>query len=422
MAIFLGSLNRSALRAAAQPPADDLVVDETFTDQDWATPPDGYTTVFYDDFSSPVTGNIGGYESWQGIDRSKWRIPSVDGEPDPSSRNPEKDPFYGSNAMIKSGGGFYTYGGRRPTLAPGDNTIDDDERAKVSVSSRPLIFKPGFSGPRIIRIRTEWEQARAYHYMPWSFSSWAEVTVGGVTFQHGWEHDLENRGSDYDANARTFRPHFNNHIWQRRKDTWQSMGSQQNPLKKDVQLPSNPRDPITIDIRWRRGSDFWDPYQTYVEWWVEEVVGGVATGNMVRQYHWSPRHFLESVRNWPTPSDAPPADPLPPELANVAPSNVWAPKNSLQDQSPYDTLGNWLYQPYAAAHDPSYTWWDVVKDSWSDEGAGGLIWSNGFQRENFFLSDDGTLFVSDYDDHHSHVDDEHCFSSVCWGVVVFDPD
>jgi len=243
--------------------------------------------------------------------------------------------------------------------------------------------------------------------------------------EHGWEFDLETQGSEYNAGARTFKPHFNTHIWNRPKGNAGAMRSQQSPLKKDIQLPSNPRDPITIDLRWRRGSDFWDPYQTHVEWWVEEVVGGVATGNMVRQYHWSPRHFLEAVRNngnWPKPSDAPPADPLPPELANVAPSNIWAPKNSLKNQSPYNSLGHLLFQPYVAAYDPSYTWWDVAKDSWVDRAAGGLIWWNGFAKEWFFLADSGTLNVSDYDDHHSHIDDEKCFSSVWWGAAVFDPD
>lgn len=326
--------------------------------------------------------------------------------------------------MVKDGGGLYTYGGRRPKLE-GGNEISDDERAKTKIKTKELVVRPGYSASRIIRIRTEWEQARAYSFQPWAFSSWAEVTAGGVTFQHGWEHDLEDRGSEYNGNARTFEPHFNNHIWSRPKDKWSAMSSQQSPMAKDVKLPDNPRAKITIELRWRRGDDFWDPYQTYVEWWVEEVVNGEATGNMIRRYHWSPRHFLEMKRSddrWVKPDDTPPAEPLPPELAEVAPSNIWAGNNKLKDTPPYDKLGDKLFQPYIAAYDESYTWWDVVRDSWSDEGAGSLTWSNGFQRENFFLSDDGTLYVSDYDDHHSHVDDHYCFSSVIWGVAVFDPD
>ena len=388
--------------------------------QTWSDPPEGYTRVFFEDFSEPYTGD----NSWQGVDNNKWEIPSANGEPDESGRSVDKHPTFSSNVMVKDGGGLYTYGGRRPDRE-GGNTISDDERAAGYFKSRDHVVKPGYSGPRIVRIRMEWEQIGAYLLAPWSFSSWAEVTVNGVTFEQGWEHDLETRGSEYDANARTFKPHFNNHVWNRPIDYRGAQSSQQSPLSKDVKLPDDPRGLTTIELRWRRGADFWDPYQTYVEWWVEEVVDGEATGNMIRRYHWSPRHLLEEKRNndnWIKPDDPPPAEPLPPELAEVAPSKVWAGKNRLKDTPPYDKLGDRLFQPYIAAYDESYTWWDVVRDSWSDEGAGQLSFDNGFKRGWYFLSPEGPLYVSDYEGHHSHVDDHHCISSVIWGVAVFDPD
>ena len=427
MAIFLGSLNRSALRAAAQPPADDPVVDEPvvdgpITDRSWAIPPDGYRRVFFDDFSKPS----GTSNSWQGINLDNWAMPSVDGQPDPFGRaSTSKHPFFGSNSIVKPDGGLYMYGGRRPDMAPGGNAISNDERGKTDFQSRERFFYPGYTKPRIIRIRTEWDQRKGYSYQPWGFSSWVDVTRGGITFEHGWEMDLENKGSEYDPIARTFEPHFNNHIWMRVKGGGDNGRSQMSPLSYDVELPSNPRAQINIDIRWQRGSDFWDPYQTYIEWWTDEIVNGESTGNMVRRYHWSPRHMLEAKRsssNWVKPSDAPPSDPLPPELANVAPSNIWAPSNKRKNETPYDRLGNLLFQPYIAAYDPSYTWWDVCRDSWTEEAKGRLLWHSGFPKEWFFLADDGNFFVSDYSDHHSHVDDEKCFSTVCWGTAVFDPD
>jgi len=52
-----------------------------------------------------------------------------------------------------------------------------------------------------------------------------------------------------------------------------------------------------------------------------------------------------------------------------------------------------------------------------------LTSTDGFTRVGRFLADNqDPLFVSDYDDHHSHIDDEKCFATVRWGVVVFDPD
>jgi len=420
MAIFLGSLNRSALRAAAQDPVDDPVVEQPVSGATWATPPTGYTTAFLDDHSQPTTEAF----SWQGVDRNKWYIASNDGNPDPNNRSNDDFPFYGSNVIVKPEGGLYMYAGRRPPLAPGDDTISDNERSAASIKSKSLIVKPGFSGPRIVRIRGEWEQRLAYTKDFFSFSSWVEVTRNGVAFEHGFEHDIESRGSEYDPNARTFRPHFNNHLWQRPKAEWQAMGSQQSPLSYDVPLPSDPRGQVNFDLRWRRGSDFWDPFQTYLEWWTDEIVDGVSTGNMVRRYHWSPRHLLEERRgSWPTPSDAPPADALPPELANVAPSTTYLPGNRLSGQSPYSSLDDPLKRPYIAAYDPDYTWWDVCRDSWSDEGAGSLTSTDGFARVGKFLADNqDPLLVSDYADHHSHIDDEKAFATVRWGVVVFDPD
>ena len=129
-----------------------------------------------------------------------------------------------------------------------------------------------------------------------------------------------------------------------------------------------------------------------------------------------------SNANWVKPTDAPPADPLPSELASVASDTTFLPSNDRQGESPYDSLGSTLFQPYIAGFDSDYTWWDVVRDSWTEQGKGKLLWHSGFPKEWFFLADDGNLFVSDYSDHHSHVDDEKCFSTVCWGTAVFDPD
>jgi hypothetical protein len=416
MAILLGSLNRFASRVAAQVPpnggTDDGEPDNDgpVTNEDWATPPAGYDRVFFDDFSQPYTGG----NSFQGIDQDKWQI---------RDRKSWLWPMEKDNVIVKPSGGLYTYGGRLPSKAPGNDTIEDDEKSTSAISTRSNIVRPASSGPRIVRIRTEWEQRRGYLFQPWAFSSWAEVTRNGRTYQHGWEFDCETKGSEYDANNRTFLAHFNNHTWARLKGEKQR--SQQSPRKVTIQLPDDPRAPITIDFRWRRGADFYDPYQTYAEWWVEEVSGGVAKGNMVRRYHWSPRHILENLRrrNHPIPDDAPPADPLPQELADVAPMDKnWFPTNEQKNQSPWDSLGDRLHQPPIAADDPSYTWPDVAKDSWTDEGAGSLIWWNGFAKDAYFLSDGSPLHVSDYDDHHSHVNDEKCFSSVIWGVAVFDPD
>ena len=179
--------------------------------QNWDDPPAGYTRVFHDDFSQPYTGG----NNWQGVDQSKWEINSVDGEPNQSGANADKWPFYGTNVMVKNGGGLYSYGGRRPELCPGDNSIENDEVALSSFSTQENVVRPGSSGPRIIRIRTEWEQARGYIFAPWAFSSWVDVDAGGHTYRHGWEFDLETKGSEYDPVNRTFVAHFNNHTWVR---------------------------------------------------------------------------------------------------------------------------------------------------------------------------------------------------------------
>ena len=384
--------------------------------QNWSDPPEGYTRVFFEDFSQPYTGD----NSWQGVNLNKWEI---------SDRKTWAWVREKNHVMVKPGGGLYTYGGRLPSVSSTDNTIEDDEVATIGIKTSEFVVQPGSSGPGIIRIRTEWEQARGYIFQPWAFSSWDNVDVNGHTYNHGWEFDLETKGSEYDPDNRTFVAHFTNHTWQRVPSEGYTSNSQPSPEKVTIQLPDDPRAKITIELRWQRGSDFYDPSQTYVEWWVEEVSNGVATGNMVRRYHWSPRFYLEYCRqisSLPLPEDAPPEDPLPAELADVAPSNVWHPDNELSDTPPWDNIPDCedgtLRRPYAAGHEPTYHWLDIVNDSWTDEGAGRLIWYNGFPKDVFFLSDDKPLKVSDYSDHHSHVDDHHCFSSVIWGVAVFDPD
>jgi hypothetical protein len=363
--------------------------------------------VFFDDFSQPYTGS----NSFQGVDQNKWAIGDRPGD--------GLWPFIKENVIVKPEGGLYTYGGRKPSLSSGNNEISNSEKAVSEIRTNAKVVRPASSGPRICRILTEWEQRRGYIYAPWAFSGWVEKTANGKVYDHGWEFDLENQGSEYDPVNRTMVAHFNNHTWSRSETMWQR--SQQSPMQVTIQLPSDPRSRIMIEFRWRRGSDFYDPYNTYAEWWVENVSGGVKTGEMVRRYHWSPRHILETFRGTatPVPSDAPPADPLPPELASVAPSNNWIPVRLDGNRNP---LPGRLHRPNISEEIPSYTWLDVVKDSWSDEGAGSFIWWNGFANDGYFLSDPSPLFVSDYADHHSHVDDVKCFSTVCWGVAVFDPD
>ena len=390
-----------------------FVLTGTVHGQNWSDPPSGYSRVFYEDFSEPYTGD----NSWQGVNQNVWEV---------RDRKSNKWPMEADNVMVKSGGGLYTYGGRLPSVSSTDNTIEDDEVSTSAISTKENIVRPGSSGPRIIRIRTEWDQRYGYIFQPWAFSSWVDVDGGGHTYRHGWEFDLETKGSEYDPVNRTFVAHFNNHTWVRVKGDPQR--SQQSMLQATIQLPDDPRAQITIEHRWRRGEDFYDPYQTYEEWWVEEVENGVATGNMVRRYHWSPRHILEIFRSRgiPIPDDAPPAEPLPAELEAVAPMNKnYFPKNPYYpDTGPWNALGERLFRPLIAAEDgyEGYTYLDAVKDSWTDEGAGSLIWWNGFAKDEFFLSDDKPLYVSDYDDHHSHMDDHQCFSTVVWGVAVFDLD
>ena len=387
-----------------------FVLTATVQGQNWDDPPEGYTRVFFEDFSEPHTGD----NSWQGVDQNKWEI---------RDRKNFRWPMEKDMVMVKPGGGLYTYGGRLSSVSSTDNTLENDEVAVSAIKTKEHVVRPGSIGPRIIRIRTEWDQRRGYIFQPWAFSSWVDVKRNGRTYRHGWEFDLETQGSEYDPDNRTFVAHFNNHTWNRLKDD--KACSQQSPRKVTIQLPDDPRAQISIEFRWRRGEDFYDPRQTYAEWWVEEVSDGVATGKMIRRYHWSPRHLLEIFRNRdiPIPADAPPEEPLPPELASVAPMDKnWFPKNKYKDREPYDQLGDRLRQPFIAVDDPSYTWLDVAENSWTDEGAGSLIWWNGFAKDEFFLSDSKPLKVSDYEAHHSHVDDHHCFSSVVWGVAVFDPD
>lgn len=420
MVFIYGGFNRSALRAAAEPspdPGPEPTPDPgPEPSRDWAAAPEGYSRVFFDDFSQQYTGN----NSYQGVNQNKWEIGN------------RKSWFWAgekTNVLVKPDGGLYTYGGRLPSVSSSDNTIEDDEVSAVRFASRQKVVKPGFNRPNIFRIYTEWEQRTGYMFAPWQFSTWSQVNVNGRVYDHGWEFDIEAVGSEYDPNKRTFVAHFNSHIWQRVPSEGGTSNSVMNPATPTIQLPDDPRAKIKIELRWRRGSDFYDPYQTFQEYWVEEVSGGAATGNMVRRYHFSPRFMLEYYRGLsqlPAPDDAPPADPLPPELAAVQPKAIWHPDSKLKNKAPWNSIsanyGGVCRRPYAAGDDPSYTWFDVMKDSWVEGASGGLNWWNGFAKSAHPFSDSKPLYVSDYEDHHSHIDDHKCYSTVIWGVAAFYPD
>ena len=414
MAIFLGSLNRSALRAAAQPPADDPVVDEPVTDPDWGTPPAGYTSVFFDDFAAPVTGTVNGLQSWQGIDRSKWVVADArTGNPDGSGANPTKWPFRSSLAQVPASGMLYMYGGRRPEASASDNTIEETERAQCAVSMRQQLVYPR-ANPVIVRTRQPWEQRKGYIYSPWFFGRRRTINANGKSHQIGWEIDIETQGGEYDPINRTFRSHFNFHQWQWQGNHWKS---QKNPLRVDIPLPDNPQADFTIELRWARGSDFLDPYQTYCEYWIEDP----SSGELIRRYHHSPRNFLEAHRGdgrvFP---DGPPVpkDPLPPELASVAGKPKINP--NVHTQSPYNQY-NKMYVPWLY-YDAGWTWLDHMEKSWGPETPGHLIYWNGFARNAYFLADSGAFDVRDYSDHYSHIDDHKCFASPVRGVAVFEPE
>jgi len=423
MAIFLGSLNRSASRAAVQPPADDPVVDEPVTDQDWDTPPDGYTTVFFDDFSQPVSGTVNGFESWEGIDRSKWEVTdSKSKQPDGTGINDtDRWKIRSHNAIVPAGGLCHLYGGRIVENSPGPNRIRNSELCFGVIGARTQAWKPSSSAPSILRFRQRWIQRKHYELAPWTFGSWKTITVGGVQYQIGWEHDLETKGSEYDPVNRTFVPHFNNHIWHRQANDFSTMRSQQCPMKVTVPLPTDPDAEITIEVRWRLGPNFWDAEQTYMEWFTDEIVDGVSTGNMIRRYHWSPQHLLwisrfKDVRNGtePTPTA------IPGYLAAVAPSNNFFPRNPLPNTSPYAALGSPMFKPLMSAQDSSWTFFDVCREAWND-APGGAQWWNGFMGSGYFLGDSGDAFVSDYDDHYSHQDDARAFACPLRGMAIFHP-
>ena len=412
MVIFFGSLNRSALRAAAQPPADDPVVDEPAPDQDWATPPAGYSRVFFDDFAAPVTGTVNGFQSWQGIDRSKWEVADAKtGNPDGSGVPFTQWPFRSPLAEVKPGGKLWMYGGRDPSVSDTDNTIEEPQRALCAVKMRPKVFWPS-NPPMIMRIHGPWEQRYGYNHQPWLFGDRRRITANGKNHDIGWEIDIETRGSEYNHGDRTWKPHFNFHQWQWQGSNWQS---QMNMTSRRMTLPWDPLDTISIELRWARGSDFYDPYQTYCEYWIEE-----RGGDKVRVYHHSPRHFLEESRSdnrvWPNGRPAS-QQALPQELASIAGTTLFRPnKHTKWPYNEYDRVYvPWLY------YDAGWDWGKHMEESWVEQTASGLIWWTGFSRNSFFLSDGGTYNVKDYSDHYSHVDDHKCFACPVSGVAVFAP-
>ena len=424
MAIFLGSLNRPALRAAVQPPADDPVVDDPVTGQDWASPPEGYNTAFSGDFSQPVTGIVNGSQSWQGIDRSKWEVPdSKSGNPDGTSiQDTDRWKIRSTNAVVPEEGLLYLYGGRLPENVPGPNAIQNTEFGFSTVAARSNSLYPSRSAPTILRFRQRWEQRKHYTAASWASGFWGTINVGGQTYNVGWEHDIETQGTEYDHANRTFKPHFNNHLWC--KVPGGLMSSQMSPMTVEAPLPDDPLAEITLEMRWRRGPDFWDPTQTYVEWYTPEIINGEDTGNMVRRYHWSPRHLLEGGRNKFFLNGSEPApQPLPGYLAAVAPWKLWKANNTMKGTAPWSSMSDKLIKPLMAAHDPNYTFFDLCDAAWDKNTVvGGAQWWNGFTGPGFFLNDPGPAYVSDYTDHYSYVNQAKLFAAPIRGMAIFHPD
>ncbi|NBB74788.1 MAG: hypothetical protein GVY35_14070 [Bacteroidetes bacterium] len=379
----------------------------------WSQAPAGYNRVFFDDFAAPVTGTVNGFQSWQGIDRSKWTVADAEtGNPDGSGANATKWPFRSPLAEVKPGGKLWMYGGRNPSKSDTDNTIEETQRALCSVSMRQNLFWP--SNPAMImRHYGPWEQRYGYSHQPWLFGRRRRISANNQAHDIGWEIDIETQGSEYDHANRTWVPHFNFHQWQ-----WHNgfRKSQKNPRKTRMTLPWDPSESICIELRWARGSDFYDPYQTYCEYWIEE-----RGGDKVCAYHHSPRNFLEEHRDdnrvWPNGRPAS-KQALPPELASVAgkpkinpnPHTTW----------PYNEYTN-MYVPWLY-YDAGWDWGKHMEETWVKATSSGLVWWTGFSRDAFFLSDSGTFNVGDYSDHYSHVDDNKCFACPVNGVAVFDPD
>lgn len=413
MALLLAYLSRSTPLFAGNVKTEYSDLDKPLaTDEAWSTPPVNYIRVFFDDFAAPVTGMINGYESWQGVDRSKWVVADTrSGNPDTSGVNATKWPHRSKLAEVKASGQLWMYGGRKPELSSSDDTIEETERGMCSVSQRQNMFWPSNPG-MVMRISGPWEQREGYNHQPWLFGDRRRIMANGTDHDIGWEIDIETRGIEYSQANRTWMPHFNFHQWQ-----WQGnyRKSQKNPRKTRMTLPWDAQESILIELVWQRGSDFYDPYQTFCEYWITE-----RGGDKVRAYHHSPRNFLEAhrddIRVWPNGRPAS-KEALPAELASVAGSPMLNPNP--HEQWPYNEY-NKMYVPWLY-YDAGWDWGRHMEETWVQQTKGRLIWFTGFTREVFFLGDTGTFYVGDYADHYSHVDDHRCFACPVNGVAVFAP-
>ena len=415
----------------------------------WDVAPPGYARVFHDDFT-PVEGRRRGYVAWQGIDRSKWKVKGeVFAAEDGHKADPAKNYMSTEHAMATAERGLLLYGGRRADRAGAGWPLSNADRRKSAVATRqPVVAPPPpGSGPLVVRTRTAWELLPYYTKHLWTFADWTDYTVGARTFQKTLEIDLETGPADYSATPpRRVKAHWNVHIWHSIKIAgpfWNTQASCFHKATSVIALPDDPLAPLTIELRVARGTDFYDPTQTYIEWWVENV----GTGRLERHYHVSPRSDLEARRgqaNWGFDAGVPAREPLPPALAAVAPKPAtrpnWfrndAPKTGapallgLPDLAavatdatwgPYYDLGKGTPKPYTSVEDPSRTWLDEWDEVFNTNTASRFILHGGFQGSRYFLQPDGRPVLADYRGHPTHLDEVRAFASPIRGVAVFEP-
>ena len=258
---------------------------------------------------------------------------------------------------------------------------------------------------------------------------------------------MEGGPDDYRAGpVRRLQANWNLHLWHRISvpgGLTPSTTDCYHSSKTWITLPDAPLAPLTIELRIARGSDFYDPTQTYVEWWVENV----RTGRMERHYHASPRSDLEARRgsvDWGFDAGVPAAEPLPPALAAVAP-NPFVLDNWFHDDDPvtgapavlgladlaavaadptwgpYHAIGAQARKPYSAGADPSQTWLDFWDEVLNASLSSRFILHGGFQGSEFFLQPAGDPVLADYTAHPTHMDDVRAVASPISSVEVFGP-